>query len=125
MARPKIGKRIEKATFDYFRGHKGSAGAFKSGLEGLGVRLQKLGWTLLGKGYFSSVYQNPKKNYVLKINSRPDEGYAEYVRIIKKTKNKHFPRISDMKVLSLPTKSIWGEKRYIIIMFISLKNCTK
>ena len=50
---------------------------------------------------FSSVYENDKKNFVLKVTNRPDPEYQRYVDVIKKFDNKHFPKISNMKKLDI------------------------
>jgi hypothetical protein len=60
-------------------------------------QLEKFGWNSPSSGCYSSVYINPKKDYVLKINGRPDPAFNHYVSLIHKFKNKHFPKISDMK----------------------------
>jgi len=103
VSRPKIGKRITDTAFKYFRGKGDSDTAYAFGGQvGFEITLSKLGWTRFGNGNFSSVYSNPKKNYIMKISDKPDEGYAEYVNLIKKTRNKHFPKISDIKFLEIP-----------------------
>jgi hypothetical protein len=103
LYKPKIGKKATDAAFTYFRGKQNSDDAYSSGgVFGFQDKLSKLGWEPLGNGNFSSVFVNPKKNYVLKITDKPDPGYAEYVALIKKTRNKHFPKISDLKMLSFP-----------------------
>ena len=100
LSRPKIGKRVATAALDYFEGRDGIL--FKE-------KLAKLGWTPLGNGNFSSVFENPKKQYVLKVSEKPDPAYNEYVKLIKRARNKHFPRISDMKkLLSLPTETYFS-----------------
>jgi hypothetical protein len=64
-------------------------------------KLKKLGWTFLDAGYYSSVYSNPKKPYILKVNGKIDSAYAQYVALIKKYKNPHFPKISDLKLMEI------------------------
>lgn len=59
--------------------------------------LEKKGWTPIGDGAFSVVYENPKKSYVLKINVRPDPAFQHYVNLTKRFKNRHFPKISDVQ----------------------------
>jgi hypothetical protein len=63
--------------------------------------MKKMGWHLIGTGFFSNVYFNSKKKFVLKINTRPDLEYQRYVDVIKKYKNKHFPMISDIKKIRI------------------------
>ena len=65
------------------------------------AKLAKLGWRMGGKGYFSQVYINPKKNYVLKLNTHSDKGFTQYVNLLKTHPNKHFPVISAMKTIDL------------------------
>jgi len=102
---PKIGKGVQKATHDYLQnGELFDIGDvdFENGAgHELLRRLKKLGWTRLGNGYFSLVFSNPKKNYVLKVNLVNDPGYIEYVKLIKSHPNKYFPHISDMKILEV------------------------
>lgn len=74
--------------------------------------LRNLGWQLLSlDGYFSDVYGNPNKDYILKINKRPDSAYNAYVALIKKSNNPHFSKISDLKVLNIK-----GQKYYIYLI---------
>ena len=65
--------------------------------------LKKLGWNRLSQnmGKYSSVYVNPKKNYVLKVMENHDLGYIAYVNLIHSMNNIHAPRISDMKELNI------------------------
>lgn len=48
-------------------------------------KLKDLGWKELARGFFSSVFYNPKKSYVLKVTTLEDKGYAAYVNLIKNT----------------------------------------
>jgi hypothetical protein len=63
--------------------------------------MHKAGWNLLGAGYFSSVFQNPKKSYIIKINYKPDNAFKYYVDMIKESKNRHFPKINDVKTIKV------------------------
>ena len=65
------------------------------------VKLKALGWEQYGTGAYSNVYANPKKNYVLKLNKTSDEGYENYVELIKQHPNPHFPKISAVKTLNV------------------------
>ena len=67
-------------------------------------KLAALGWTFSGKGCFSNVYTNPKKNYVLKLNYRGDDGFLRYANIVRQHPNKHFPVISALKTVNVGPK---------------------
>ena len=60
-----------------------------------------MGWTPLNSGAYSDVYKNPRKNYVMKVTTEPDYGYAKYVDLIKRSRNPHFPKISDRKTFTV------------------------
>ena len=121
LSRPKIGKRVTNTAFDYFKQrHPYNNDSFKDNIKlyldiNLNKNLNKLGWTKAGAGAYSSVYKNPNKSFVLKINKRPDKGYEEYVNVIKRYRNKHFPRISDMKVMKI------GKDNYYVYLIEKLK----
>ena len=106
ISETKIGKKIEKITFDYFpeRGYLDSEYGFKAD-EIFEMQLKKMGWKLLDLGKYSAVFEHPKKNYVLKVNFVPDKGYAQYVNIIKHSRNPHFPKISDVKTLTVKSRN--------------------
>ena len=111
LYKPKIDPRAAKAAATYARG-RGDAGwnytALNAAKETLSERLEKLGWMdRSDSGAFSDVFIHPKKNYVLKINKKPDPGYALFVKLIRKYPNKHFPVISDLKRLPLGTKDLF------------------
>ena len=92
LAKARISEPVEKAAFDFFR---------TESRTDLDQKLSALGWVPLSGGSFSTVFQNPKKNYILKINKRHDEGYEHFVKLIHQHRNKHFPKISDMKMLTV------------------------
>ena len=62
-------------------------------------RLEKMGWEFHDSGYFSSVFINPRKNYILKVNTIPDEGFNYFVNLIKRYPNKHFPIVSNLRLI--------------------------
>lgn len=90
MATPKIPKSLHNPANQFFKNPY-------TGEDDFIVKLNSLGWTQYGEGKYSTVYENPKKSYVMKVTTAPDEGYAQYVRLIKKYPNKHFPKISDVR----------------------------
>jgi hypothetical protein len=100
--RPKISKGIEAAATDYY--NKINQGNSWNANLLLNNTLKKYGWTYTTQGLYSSVYVNPNKNYVLKLNKHPDPGYAKYVTLIKNYKNPHFPIISDLKQININNK---------------------
>ena len=97
--KPKISMGVDAATQTFL--NKNSIATWYDKRTKLYTKLEQLGWTTLGTGAFSSVFKNKNKNYVLKINTQGDKGYAAYVNLIKKFKNPHFPIISDMKLMKL------------------------
>ena len=82
--------------------HKNYNQSVKAGV-GYGFRpsfqdkLSNLGWNELGDGLYSTVYTNPKKSYVLKVNKISDLGFESFAQFVKKHPNKHFPKIGDVK----------------------------
>ena len=60
--------------------------------------LQEQGWHRRGEGSFSDVFFNSKKNYILKVNIRPDRAFAWFAFLTKKFPNPHFPMIGNMKL---------------------------
>lgn len=113
LAKTRIPEPVKQTVFDYFRLRSKT---WKNPDErqvddNFEEKLLTLGWKRLGAGSFSSVFQNPKKNYVLKINKRHDEGYEHFVRLIHRYPNKSFPRISDMKNLDID-----GENYYVYLI---------
>jgi hypothetical protein len=111
LRQPKIIKPIFTATSEYFKNKSLDADG-----KILSLKLSKLGWTYNNKGCFSSVYTNPNKRFVLKINNRPDRGYARYIEILKDNPNIHFPNIGDMKVVE------FGGFNYYVYLIEKLKN---
>jgi len=98
LYKPKIGNPLTTAVAGYYK----TPNRMNSDLS---EKLKKLGWTMLADpGAFSAVYGNPKKNYVIKINLNPDSAFADYASVIKKYRNKHFPKISDMKSMKFPDR---------------------
>lgn len=108
-SKPKIPVKFSKAAFAYNRGEI-SEYSMKN-------KLKNLGWEFLNSGYYSNVYQNPNKPYILKVNSKIDTAYAQYVTLVRKIHNKHFPKISDLKFIEL------DGKRYYIYLIEKLEPC--
>jgi len=90
LYRPKIGKKLSGAITPHVQQDFVHMGSIEKDLA-------KLGWYMLDSGYFSTVFTNANKNFVLKITHNPDPGYDHYVNLIHSIKNKHFPIISDRK----------------------------
>ena len=60
----------------------------------LTAELAKLGWTPIGKGWYSAVYQHPSYNYVLKVFSHHNKLWMEYFNYaLKHQDNPHVPKI--------------------------------
>jgi hypothetical protein len=105
----KIDQKILNATNDKFSPNPAS----------VREKLSKLGWTKKNSGDFSSVYENPSKSYVIKINNRQDPGFAGFVQLTKKYPNIHFPQITSSKMFSYKNKKLYVyliEKLYHIQM---------
>jgi len=132
LYRPKISNRLATPAYNYFR-KAGEAVAYfaepntstdkrnevvtarKIEKENMEAALKKLGWNCEAEGYFSSVWVNDNKPFVLKINEQPDRGYAHFVSVVKKHRNKHFPVISDQKEMEI------AGRKYYIYMIEKLK----
>jgi hypothetical protein len=67
----------------------------------LDEKLSELGWRKSGSGCFSSVYEKPSKSYIIKANVYPDTAFDYFVELTHQFKNKHFPKISDRKVIEV------------------------
>ena len=78
--------------------------------------LYDLGWFMVGSGAFSSVYENDKKPYIIKVNNRVDMSFAIFAQWVKQHSNKHFPKIGEMK------KYVVGGKKYYIYLIEKLYN---
>ena len=99
LYKPKIGKNIGTMVGQYIATRPSVKDyGFKADDE-FEKKLQKMGWRLLDTGKFSAVFENPSKNFILKVTYRVDKGYEHYVNIIKRSRNPHFPKIGDMKVI--------------------------
>jgi hypothetical protein len=102
LSKPIINKKISKAVNDYYHERlKDGNYVDMDDVRNLNSSLKKFGWNNIGFGSFSIVYENPKKNYVLKVNKTQDTGYALFVNLIRKYPNKHFPKISDLKRMEI------------------------
>ncbi|VVC05190.1 Uncharacterised protein [uncultured archaeon] len=66
--------------------------------------LAKLGWKRAGHGGYSNVFENPSKNYILKVNYYPDSAFAWFALLTRKFPNPHFPKIGNMKYFHLKGK---------------------
>ena len=100
LLEPTIEPEIEQATRDYIpHGPEENPDMEFPHLpfDSFKEKMKKLGWTFLSSGYFSSVFINPDKSYVIKMNNKQDRGFAKFVKIIKRNPNKHFPKISVLK----------------------------
>jgi hypothetical protein len=91
-------------------------------------KMNSLGWKKIGTGAYSTIYQNPNKNYVMKVTDEPDSGFDKFVGLIHKYPNLHFPIVSDRKNFTMKadvftaTYSIYLiEKLYPVPINISLK----
>ena len=90
--------------------------------------MKKRGWNLINYGSFSHVFGNPSEPYILKVNYKPDRAFAWFAFLTHKFPNKHFPKISAMKAISLPPQKISDielsgvPKRYAFIYAIERLN---
>ena len=106
--RPKLTPAITKAAEKHYSNPEYNQPFIK--------KLKSLGWLRMGEGSFSNVFVHPKKNYVLKVNKRPDQAFEHYASIIKKFVNPHFPRISDKK------KYEYNDEEYYIYLIEELEH---
>jgi hypothetical protein len=79
--------------------------------------LKKTGWEFVNSGYFSGVYVNADKPYVMKINIRPDIGYDKFVKLTKKLNSPYLPKIHDRKYFTKDGKT------YYIYLIEKLEEC--
>jgi hypothetical protein len=106
LYKPKIGKNVSGAVNQYYANRYSDTPVDKEeNLNWLNEKLSKLGWKPLSlTASYSNVYENPKKNYVLKVNKQEDKGYDRFVQLTRRVRNKHFPKISDRQEFSFGNK---------------------
>jgi hypothetical protein len=106
---PKVSKRLFHTASPYFKQQYKTGEVYETSpaMVDMKQKLEKMGWRKISKGYFSMVFDNPKKEYILKVNMRPDSAYAHYVKIIHENPSVHFPKISDKKRLIIGYKSYY------------------
>ena len=109
LYKPKIGKKAADIAKGFFSRRVASNSSYDYDIIWLNERLAKIGWSPLNNGGYSRVYSNPKKKYVLKVNSHEDRAYDKFVLLIKGPRNKHFPIISDRKELAVPVKPMYDD----------------
>jgi len=63
--------------------------------------LKDNGWKCLSFGNYSTVYENPKYPYVMKVNRKYDRGFANFAILTHKFPNKHFPVIGNAKLINM------------------------
>ena len=69
-------------------------------------KLKSRGWFKIGnESSYSDVFTNVNYPYILKINRRVDRAFAWFAFLTRKFQNIHFPRVSNMKVISIPGKT--------------------
>lgn len=61
--------------------------------------MKKLGWHNTNSGKYSFVFENPKKDYVVKVNYRADPAFDFFANLTRKYRLPNFPKISDMKTI--------------------------
>jgi len=118
LSRPKIGKDIESTAFDYFNQRKTATSHEQAEKMQLALlqKLKAMGWKKIGEGSYSYVFENSSKPYILKVNKREDKGFLAYAELIKKSRNPHFPKISDRK--SLEVEDVDGYRRTFQVYLI-------
>lgn len=60
------------------------------------TNLIKNGWREIGKGAYASVYGHSDKNYVLKVFTKADTAYLDFINFTKQHSNKHFPKFGKL-----------------------------
>jgi len=63
------------------------------GKEVIVKKFEKLGWNLAGSGHFALVFENPNKNYVIRVEYNKDLGFEEFYEFVKNHKCKYLPKI--------------------------------
>ena len=84
-------------------------------IDDLGITLNNIGWKKLDNGLYSTVYANPNKPYILKVNNRPDRAFAWFALLTHKFPNIHFPKIGNAKFTKI------GNFNYYIYLIEKLK----
>lgn len=76
----------------------------------------RMGWKEINRGVYSTVYKNPTKSYILKVNHRFDSGYQRYVDFVNEHKNnKYLPKIIAKEFV------IKSRKKYYLYFIEKLK----
>jgi hypothetical protein len=70
-------------------------------------QLRTRGWEFTDSGYFSGVFVNDAKNYILKINYRSDPGFDSFAKLTKRMKSPYLPKIEDRKYFSKNGKTYY------------------
>jgi hypothetical protein len=89
---PQIHKNISSAAKQYFKNSSFETAQFR-----FSEAIKKFGWHEGKSGSRSTIYTNPRKSFIMKVNDQQDEGFAAYVSLIRKNPNPHFPKISNLK----------------------------
>jgi hypothetical protein len=119
LYKPKIGKKVVDTAQEYYANRHGSEPRdYNEGLDWLQAKLSSLGWHKLNSGGYSYVFANPKKNYVLKVNTIQDNGYDQFVQIIHRSRNKHFPRISDRKTMEFDGDEVHNFRKNVYHVYL-------
>lgn len=100
--RYKIPQKIKHAAPEYYK--MINRGYIYTGQESFQEKLADLGWKHIGSGVFSSVFSNPRKPYIIKVNDGVDKAFAIFAKFAKKFPNIHFPMIGEMKQFKYKNK---------------------
>lgn len=109
---PQISKPISIAAKQYFKNSRFETAQFR-----FSEVIKKFGWKEAAQGANSTVYTNPRKSFIMKVNDKQDIGFSSYASLIKKNPNPHFPKISNMKRFKVDGKVFYIyliEKLYLI-----------
>jgi hypothetical protein len=69
--------------------------------------LKEKGYSPVGRGMYATVYDHPELPYVLKIFKVEDHAYLNFVRMVKKHNNPHFPKFRGLP-MRIPNTEYYG-----------------
>jgi hypothetical protein len=69
--------------------------------------LKEKGYSPVGRGMYATVYAHPQLPYVLKIFKVEDHAYLNFVKMVKKHNNDHFPKFRGLP-MRIPNTEYYG-----------------
>ena len=72
--------------------------------------LKSRGWTAVGDGLYARVFTNPDYPYALKLFSKDDRCYVNFLKVAMNSNNPHFPKFRGKLVSLGPVNAVRMEK---------------